>query len=137
MKRRRAVLKSLGIFSVAAAAAYAAWLCAAGRRERREILSALLSDVSLLKLDICERLLPLPEALALLPGISVTRRTVTITREASTAAQTGILPPIFLVMKRLEAEGASCAGAGEAGFGATFLYFVPQSGQAKMPLTSL
>ena len=57
------MLKSLGIFSVAAAAAYAAWLCAAGRRERRELLSALLSDISLLKLEICERLQPLPEAL--------------------------------------------------------------------------
>jgi len=57
------VLKDLGLLSVSLAAAYTAWRCAAGQRERRTVLSALLSDISLLKLEICERLLPLPEAL--------------------------------------------------------------------------
>ncbi len=66
------MLKSLGIFSVAAAAAYAAWRCAASRRERRQVLSALLGDISLLKLEICERLLPLPEALEKLSKEKVT-----------------------------------------------------------------
>lgn len=63
MKRRRAVLKALGLFFVAAAAVCAAGMCAAAQRERAELLSAMAGAVSLLRLELCERLQPLPQTL--------------------------------------------------------------------------